>query len=199
MLYLIIILTCMAIITLLDYFTAVEYLGLSILEIALGVTISVVAIIIIDLIFAFIVRRCLPKKWFGKDKTHFQAGKKERKFYEKLGIKKWKDKVLELGALSNFRKNKIAEPNSNAYIERYIIEANYGIIVHVADIIFGFTVIFIYPLKVWLYFGFPVAFVNAVLNLLPLMILRYNLPKLHALYKYNEKREKRKVNETSSN
>ena len=67
MLYLIIILTCMAIIRLLDYFTAVEYLGLSILEIALGVTISVVAIIIIDLIFAFIVRRCLPKKWFGKD------------------------------------------------------------------------------------------------------------------------------------
>ncbi len=199
MLYLIIILTCMAIITLLDYFTAAEYLGLSILEIALGVTIAVLAIIIIDLIFAFVVRRCLPKKWFGKDKARYQAGKKERIFYEKLGIKKWKDKVLELGALSNFRKNKISEPNNNAYIERYIIEANYGIVVHVVDIIFGFIVIFIYPIKVFLYFGFPVAFVNAVLNLLPLMILRYNLPKLHALYKFNEKREKRKVDETSSN
>jgi hypothetical protein len=52
-------------------------------------------------------------------------------------------------------------------------------------------VIFIYPIKVWLYFGFPVAVVNAILNLLPLMILRYNLPKLHTLYRINKKREMR--------
>lgn len=189
--YLIIILTCMAIISVLDYFTASILSNVGFWQIALAVTIATVSVIIIDLIFALIVRRFLPSKWFGVDKIKFKAGKKESVFYEKLGIKRWKDKVLELGALSNFRKNKIASPTDNAYVERFIIEANYGIIVHVADIVFGFLVIFIYPINVWLYFGFPVAVVNAILNLLPLMILRYNLPKLHTLYRINKKREMR--------
>jgi len=189
--YGIIILVCMVIISVLDYFFAPILAGVAFWEILLGVTVSVVAIIIIDLIFALIVRRFLPSKWFSVDKTSFMAKKKERIFYEKIGIKRWKDKVLELGALSNFRKNKIADPTNNDYVGRYISEANYGIIVHVVDIIFGFLVVFIYPLRVWLYFGFPVAVVNAVLNLLPLMILRYNLPKLHTLYKINKKRQER--------
>ena len=89
-----------------------------------------------------------------------------------------------------FRKNKIAEPNNNEYIARYIMEANYGIICHIACIIFGFLILFIYP-KYCLTIALPVAIVNLVLNALPTMILRYNLPKLHTIYKYNEKHPKK--------
>ena len=162
--------------------------------IIVAVIISTVSVIIVDGIFSTIVRRCLPKKWFNVDKKGFSAKKQECRFYEKIGIKKWKDKVLELGMFTNFRKNKISEPSNNEYVSRYILEANYGIVCHVACVIFGFLIIFIYPLKYALCFGIPVAIVNAVLNLLPLFILRYNLPKLHTLYKFNARREKIKNN-----
>lgn len=190
-LYISTILISMIIIAICDYCFYAPSLGLDILYIIIGVTVSTVSIIIIDLIFALIVRRFLPAKWFSENVTWFVAGKKERKFYDFIGIKKWKDKVIELGALSGFRKNKIAEPNGLEYIKRYIIEANFGIVVHIADIIFGFLVIFIYPLKFWYCFGLPVSLVNALLNLLPMFILRYNLPKLHKLYSFNLKKMKK--------
>ena len=144
--------------------------------------------IIINGLFAGIVRWVLPKKWFTADKNYFSAGKNERKFYEKLGIKKWKDKVLELGCFTNFRKNKIADPKSVEYVERYILEANYGVVVHFVLMLISFLVIFIYPLEYWYCFGAPVAIVSIFLNALPLFILRYNLPKLYTLRKINLKR-----------
>ena len=155
----------------------------------IGCTFSVIAI---DAVFATIVRWLLPKKWFNKDKN-FSAGKKECLFYEKVGIKKWKEKVLELGVFANFRKNKIAEPGNNEYIERYIVEAHYGIVVHICCVIFGFGVIGIFY-KLALVVALPVALVNMFLNLLPIMVLRYNLPKLKTLYKLNERREKKLKN-----
>lgn len=191
--YIVSILTCMAIIATINIIFTVPIFGFGVWYVILAVILSTISVIIVDLIFALIVRRVLPEKWFAVDKTCYNASKKERVFYEKLGIKKWKDKILELGALSGFRKNHVLKPNDNEYVERYILEANYGIVVHVADIIFGLLIIFIYPLEYFLCFGVPVAFVNAVLNLLPMMVLRYNLPKLHALREFNIKRQKRLV------
>lgn len=191
--YIVSILTCMVIIATINIIFTVPIFGFGVWYVILAVILSTISVIIVDLIFALIVRRALPEKWFAVDKTCYNASKKERVFYEKLGIKKWKDKILELGALSGFRKNHVLKPNDNEYVERFILEANYGIIVHVADIIFGFLIIFIYPLEYFLCFGVPVAFVNAVLNLLPMMVLRYNLPKLHALREFNIKRQKRLV------
>lgn len=164
------------------------------------VCLTTLAVVIIDLIFAGIVRWILPVKFFSPDKTSFAAGKKECRFYEKLGIKNWKDKIPELGKLTNFRKNKIRDPKNNEYVKRYITEANYGVAVHISGIIFGFAVVLV-NLKYWYCIGIPIAVVNAVYNALSLFILRYNLPKLHTLYKLNERRErleKRRAEESVS-
>jgi len=55
----------------------------------------------------------------------------------------------------------------------------------------GFLVIFILPLKYALRIGLPVAIVGFVLNLLPVFILRYNLPKLAIAYKRAKRLEER--------
>ena len=60
----------------------------------------------LDGLFAYIIHQ-LPDKWFKPNKKIYKVGKKERKFYDSLKIKKWKDKVWELGGLGGFRKNKI--------------------------------------------------------------------------------------------
>lgn len=187
MMYVAVILVCMGLICLVNALLSVADLW----YIIVAVVVNTVAVIAVDGLVSTIVRRCLPNKWFTQDVNFFKVGKKECRIYEKLGVKKWKDKVIELGVFTSFRKNKIADPASNEYIGRYIMEANYGVMCHVACVIFGFSIMFIYPLSYWLNFALPVAVVNTVLNILPIMILRYNLPKLHALYKFNERRKTR--------
>ena len=151
--------------------------GISVFWTICVVTLAVILEIAIDGLFAFIVHS-LPSKWFGKDKKFFDVSRKERKFYDKLNIKNWKDKVWELGALGGFRKNKINDPNNPTYIETFIIESNKGFVVHLVGIIFGFLIL-LFPLpKYWLCIGLPIAIVNVYLNLLSMMVLRYNIPKL---------------------
>ena len=146
-----------------------------------SVTLSVVVEIIIDLIFAGLIH-ALPNRWFARDKKCFQVSRKERKFYEKLNIKAWKDKVVELGALGGFRKNKIREKDSPEYLDTFIIESNKGIVIHLVGIVVGFAVMFILPLKYFVRIGLWVSIVNVILNILPTMILRYNIPKLQVAY-----------------
>ena len=191
MIYLFSIIIASVILGVVNYFFNFAAFGFNAWNIVLCVSVSVVAAIAIDSVFATIVRWLCPKKWFSVDKERWAAKKKECRFYEKLGIKKWKDKVIELGFLTGFRKNKIADPNNNEYVGRYIVEANYGIGVHIACMIFGYLVCLVFPAH-WYSIGLPVGFVGMVLNLLSFMILRYNLPKLRTLYRINLKRAERR-------
>lgn len=163
---------------------------LSLLYIILAAVLGAIAVIAIDGVFAFIIRR-LPEKWFSYDKKIWNVSKAECNFYEKLGIKLWKDKILELGVFTSFSKKTIANPDSKEYMERFILESNYGAIIHIANAIFGFLVIFCFPLKLIFCFGLPISIVNAILSLLPYMILRYNIPRLHRMRNLLEKKELR--------
>ena len=145
------------------------------------VVIGVAFEIAIDGVFAKLVN-ISPDKWYSQDKKFFKVSKKERNFYEKLKIRSWKDKVLELGALGGFRKNKLADPASPEYLQKFLYESGKGIVVHIGGLFLGFLVMVIFPLKYALVIGLPIAIVNFVLNLLPIMILRYNTPKLLVAY-----------------
>lgn len=151
----------------------------------------------VDTVFALICNQ-IPAKWV-KDKKFFDVSKKEQRFYEKLGIKRWKDNVLELGSLGGFSKSKLNEPNNPEYAERFLIESYKGELDHIFGMISGFTVIFVFPLKFVWCVCVPVAIVNVFLNLLSTMILRYNTPKLKVLHKRalrNQERQKETVIES---
>lgn len=158
--------------------------GLSVAYIFVASIVNVVAVIAVDGFFAWLVRWGLPQKWFALKGKIPKLSPFENWFYRIIHLRKWKDKVLELGFLTNFSKKSISKPNDKVYLERFITECNSGIWVHLACVIFGFLIVFIYPLKYAFCFAIPFAFVNVVLNLLPIFILRYNLPKLYkALYR----------------
>ena len=154
------------------------------------IALAAVAAIAVDGLFAFLIRR-LPAKWFSCEKRGFAAFPKEKKFYEKLRIRKWKDKIPELGQFTNFHKNKIAEPKNNAYLERYMLEAAYGEVIHFAGVFAGFLVILFFPFRFILCLTLPVAIVNIFFNLPSLFILRYNYYKLRVLYDANERKARR--------
>lgn len=190
-LYLSVIGIAVALICSFDIIVMCPIMGVSPWFFVLAVIASTLYQIAIDAVFAIICNQ-IPAKWV-KDKKFFDVSKKEQHFYEKLGIKKWKDKVLELGSLGGFGKSKLADPNNPEYAEKFLIESYKGELDHIFGMFAGFTVVFLFPLKFAWIVGVPVAIVNVFLNLLSTMILRYNTPKLKILYKRalrNQERQK---------
>ena len=163
MLYLIVILSAMTLIILVNVLLNSTLYNLDFWYIVLAVVLNTISVIVVSGIVATLVRQVLPEKWFNE--MDIKVSKKEMRFYEKLGVKKWKDLVPELGFFTGFRKNKIAKPKSIEYVDRYILEINYGIYVHFVSIFASFLIVFIYPLKYCLMFGIPVAIVSVILHL----------------------------------
>ncbi|MBQ4542441.1 MAG: hypothetical protein IJA23_06345 [Clostridia bacterium] len=180
-LYLSIVFGGTALISLLNILLGSYNFNHSALWVICAVVLSVIVEIAIQGVVATIVKH-LPNKWFSHDRKLFKISKHERKFYEKIKIRSWKDKVWELGALGGFRKNKIADPNSPEYLLQFVVESNKGVTDHVVGMLVSFLVIFILPLKYALRIGLPVALVACLLCILPTMILRYNIPKLMVAY-----------------
>ena len=190
LLYAVIILICMALISAANIVLALPASSLGALGVIGIVTLSTVAVIALDGVVAFAVRR-LPERWFRQGRPAFSVSRRECRLWRALGVRVWKDRIPELGQFTNFRKNKVYEPQNNEYIARFILECNYGVVIHFLNALLGPLIIFICPLDYALGVTLPVAAVNFVLSLLPLFALRYNTPKLEALYKINARREKK--------
>ena len=156
------------------------------------VAIGVVFEILVDGLVAT-VARLMPAKFADHTKKVYQVSAKEKKFYEKLKIRVWKDKIPEIGHFTGFRKNKLAEPQSVEYVERFLLESCYGELGHFFSLFLGFTVLFLYPLsEFWFALAIPVAIVNYFLSLPSLLVLRYNSYKLTVLRKSLLKKQQRK-------
>ena len=153
---------------------------------------AIAAQLLINAIVAILGSKVFPDKWFNSEKKFYNPSKKECRFYEKLGIKKWKDKNLELGMLNGFRKNKLSDPNNPEYINKFILESNKGFIDHLLGIILGTLLVFGLPLNLILPMGLPIALTNFLINFLSLAILRYNIPRLKTALRFAE-RKKQKI------
>lgn len=135
------------------------------------------------------VCRLLPKDFVDPEKQIFQVSAKEKKFYEKLKIRKWKDRVPEIGQFTGFRKNKIDDPKSVEYLDRFLLEISYGEVGHVASCFTSYLILLLFPVyRLWVAVALPVATVSLLMNLPSLFILRYNSYKLRVLRKNNLKK-----------
>ena len=98
-----------------------------------------------------------------------------------MGYLELKDHVLEFGMFIRFSKKKVADPNDPAYIERFIMKCNYGVQVYLWNFILGFVPMLYFSKDIAICFILPAAISNSILNILPLIILRYNVPILNRL------------------
>lgn len=152
---------------------------------------------IMDALVAIIIRK-MPEKYFQKDKGIFHTSEKELGFYRFLKVNKWKDHIPELGGFTNFHKDKLVNPFDNEYIGRYILEARYGIAIHIYSVPASFLILladyrmYMGASNLFLTIGLPIAFVNAFLILLPAFILKYNMPRLLRIYEGNLKIKEKK-------
>ena len=134
----------------------------------------------LDGLIAIIINK-IPDKWFSTDSKLYNVSEAERRFYKKLNVRVWKDRVWELGGLGGFSKKELKEPNDPKYIEKFIIESNKGVLTHVLSYPIGFLAMLTLPNICTVTIALPVATVNMFLNILPTIVLRYNTPLLHSV------------------
>lgn len=146
-----------------------------------------VAVIAIDGLFAFLIRR-LPERLFSYEGRLLSVGRRESALYRRLCLRRWGPVVVpDLGCFTSFPKQHLLSPRDPNYTGRYLLEAAYGIVIHAVNIPTGFLILPILPTFA-LSVALPVAAVNAVLSLLPLLLLRSNFPALLRLHRANLQR-----------
>ncbi len=157
---------------------------------ALLVSGEVIAVILLDGLEAFFIRR-MPEKYFAPARRCFAVSKWECRLWRVLGVRFWCDKIPELGGFSGFHKDRVREPRNSAYLARFLLESNYGTVIHLTNALSGFLLLAVFPAATF-WVALPVAAVNLILSLLPLGTLRYNTPKLLALYRRVQARDAKK-------
>lgn len=187
MLYLYIVSACGAVISV----VVTLITKLNFFYVSLFTLLSILAVVLVDGAVAT-VARLLPKCFANHEDKIYVVTKEEKKFYENIKIRKWKDKIPEMGHFTGFRKNKLADPKSLEYVERFLLESCYGEIGHFFSCFVGFVILLFYPIsQVWLAVSIPVAIINIFMNLPSLFILRYNSYKLRVLRNSLEKKQNR--------
>jgi len=137
---------------------------------------------ILDGLVAIIIKK-MPDSWFGVDNPLYRVSEWEREFYKRIKVRRWKDKVWELGGLGGFSKKELKEPNNPEYIEKFIVECNKGVLTHRLAYPIGFLAMLTLPNVCSLTVALPVAIINLFLNILPTLALRYNTPMLMLILK----------------
>lgn len=175
-LYLSVIGTAMALIALVNllFETAAWY------TILLAVVLCTAAQFALDGLIAVVINK-LPDRLFGADDPRFAVSEREKRLYGALKVRRWKERVWELGGLGGFSKRNLASPSSPAYIEKFIIECHKGVVTHRLSYPIGFLPMLVLPTTLAWSVALPVAVVNLFLNILPTLVLRYNTPKLQAM------------------
>ena len=130
-----------------------------------------------------IISRTLPKKLFNFNRRLYRERKFERKLFKMIKVKKWKHLIPEMGeVLVGFSKNKISNPKDPSYIAKFIEETCYAEFIHFNAIIFSFGILLIFPAKYTFCVTLPICIFASLLHMLPIIVQRYNRPKLVMLY-----------------
>ena len=190
LLYGLIILIAVIIVTLINSLFFLQALGTTVWGviglIALGIVISMV----LDVIGALFIR--LISKKVNHFSKFFDERKGERTFYEKIGVRKFKDKIPELGkTLKFFDKTKVPENPNSDYMLMFIHETALAELMHLISILTAPLILVIMPLKYLLYISLPIMIVNIFLQIMPIIVQRYTRPKLVAGYKRLLRNEER--------
>ena len=134
-------------------------------QVILWVVLAIILSILLDGLIAFI-HRLIPYKYYKEDNAYFREKEKERKFYEKLKVRAWKDKIPELGGkLKYFDKSKLEKDAGSEYFMTFIKETCMGEMIHFVSIICAPLLLIILPPSFTWTIGLPVVVVNMLLQI----------------------------------
>ena len=146
---------------------------------------------------AAILTRMLPARIFDPFSPRFTVRKWERRFLVRIGIRRWKDKIPETGALLGYLSKKtVVDRRDNTYLLHFMTETCYAEFMHTACVFVGFLIIIpalFLPAPYLFCIAIPVAVIHAILHFLPVLVQRYVRPFLMHAYLYNKAKAKAAV------
>lgn len=190
-LYLIIGAIAISISSALGFTIGVTNIVVSHLEVFLQIIITFFTLLILDIIFAFMIR-WFPKKWVNPFNKIYKVHNWEKKFYVKLGVRKWKDLIPESGkALVGFDKRNVAAMNDNEYLKKFMEESVIAELMHIISFVVSAILLFI-PFRLAIIVRLPIILANMIFQIMPVFVQRYNRPKLMLAYERNIRLQQRK-------
>lgn len=137
-------------------------------------------------IVIFLIGRIYPRKWIKEKAFPFEAYKWEHntKIYQKLKVKKWKTIYPDFSSIitkvfPNFMPKKRIDNNDKNKIPILIKETCVAEATHIVAIIMGFRCVKICESMALL--GWILTILFTLVNIPPILIQRYNRPRLMAL------------------
>ncbi len=173
-------------------------MDISMLEISLLTILTIILMVAIDAVVAILLhefpklffKEFMDKTWFYKAETFpFKTYKFERDLYEKFGIKKWKDLLPNKMGM---RKDKLEDKNDTKYLNMFLIENCRAEFMHLLSMFFGFAPLFFLSTK-YITITLPVMIVNMILQFLPVLVQRYNRPKIMILIKRAKRNQTQEI------
>ena len=158
----------------------------------------VIVCILLPSIIALFFERILPYKCFDATQSFYKSKKNERKFYDKIKVKNWKDKIPNWGKVGQVRES---ENQLNIHdVEKFIFQTCLGEIVHDFCVISSLISAIILMIKrpdIFLNMALPIFIVYAIVNMLSIIIQRYNRPRLQLLLERMKRSEHLQNTESS--
>ncbi len=149
-----------------------------------------IACFALDAAVALIVRYAVPEKYYNPLRRRFAVARFEKKLYVQLGIRTWKDKIPETGGLlAGFQKSRALDLHDNEYVLKFMRESCYAEVMHLWSALLSFVILPLCSASLRLTLALPVALVNFVLQLLPILVQRFIRPQLLRVYKGNLRRK----------
>ena len=153
-----------------------QFLIFAIMVIAMGMT-------------SLIIGELIPKEWYKYDKFPFASYKweKDGTIYAKLGVHYWKDSMPDASKIFKpMFKKKLDIPLNTEHIKHLLLEMCNGEVVHAT--LTAISPVFLITMDGW--YSAAAVIIYFSVNLLYTMIQRYNRPRLLALLRRLEARQK---------
>ena len=134
--------------------------------------------------------RAFPPRFFNPLSKRYQVRKWERRALVRIGIRSWKDKIPEVGALLGYlSKKRVTDRNDNDYLLHFMTETCYAEVMHLVCCFVGFLIVIpalFFDHRYLFFLILPVAVINAILHFLPVLVQRYVRPFLLHAYLHNQ-------------
>ena len=151
----------------------------------------VFVVILLPSILSLFIKKVLPEKFFDGTMEFFLPKKYEKSLFNKINIRSWKDKIPNWGNVGkDMAKDGQIDVES---IKNFIVQTCLGEIVHLfcmlSAMVSGVVLALNRPDLIFTMI-LPVVVVYAVINLLSVLIQRYNRPRLQILLNRLERKNR---------
>lgn len=168
------------------------FIGASGLEIIYFSWLAIFISFLLDALCAFLIRQ-IPEEKINHNSSFFKERKYEKSIFKFFKVRKWKDIIPELGGmLKYFDKSTVQQNVDSKYMLKFIKETCYAEIMHLIAIFTAPIVLVVLPRNYLLTVLLPIMIVNILLQIPPILVQRFNRPKLNVAYKRLSRTEKEK-------